>query len=51
MEKFLGERRDYIGRLIIGFEGVLERQDPRSIEQARKELEEALNALEGDRFL
>lgn len=50
-ESFLGERRDYIGKLIIGFEGVLERQDPRLIEQARQELEEALNALEGDRFL
>jgi molecular chaperone HscC len=50
-ESFLGERRDFIGKLIIGFEGVLERQDPRAIQQARQELEEALNALEGDRFL
>lgn len=50
-EGFLGERREMIGELILGFEGVLEKQDPRAIEQARRAVEERLNDLEGERFL
>jgi len=50
-ESFLGERRDMIGQLILAFETVLERQDPREIELARREIEERLNALEGERYL
>jgi molecular chaperone HscC len=50
-ESFLGERRDYIGQLILNFEAVLEKQDPRAIQQARDELEQVLNALEGERYL
>jgi molecular chaperone HscC len=50
-EGFLGERRDHIGAMILQFETVLEKQEPRAIQQAREELEQALNALEGERFL
>ncbi|GGC75846.1 Hsp70 family protein [Chelatococcus reniformis] len=50
-EFFLGERRDHIGQLILAFEAALERQDPRDIAHVRREVEERLNALEGERFL
>jgi molecular chaperone HscC len=50
-EGFIGERRELIGRLILDFEAVLERQDPRLIDGARAELESSLDALEGKRFL
>jgi molecular chaperone HscC len=50
-ESFLGERRDMVGQWILVFESELERQDPRAIEQARREIEERLNALEGERYL
>jgi molecular chaperone HscC len=50
-EGFVGERRDYIGQLILTFEGVVDRQDPRAIAEARAELERSLDALEGERFL
>jgi molecular chaperone HscC len=50
-ESFIGERRDFIGHLILEFEAVLERQEPKAIELARREVEEKLNALEGERFL
>ncbi|PSJ38391.1 Hsp70 family protein [Allosphingosinicella deserti] len=50
-EAFLGERRDHIGQMIIGFEGVLQKQDPKQIKEARDEIERQLDALEGERFL
>jgi len=50
-ESFIGERRDYIGQLILEFETAIERQDPKGIELVRREVEERLNALEGERFL
>jgi len=50
-ESFLGERREHIGQLILAFETVIERQEPREIERARRDIEERLNALEGERFL
>ncbi|MGV3480625.1 MAG: Hsp70 family protein [Sphingobium sp.] len=50
-EGFLGETRNYVGRLISQFESVLERQDPRQIEEARVELEKLLDQIEGERFL
>ena len=50
-ESFLGDRRDYIGKLILAFEAVLERQEPQAIETARREVEEELDAMEGERFL
>lgn len=50
-ESFLGERRDHIGQLILYLETALERQDPREIELVRRDVEERLNALEGERYL
>jgi molecular chaperone HscC len=50
-EALLGERRQYVGRLISSFQSVLDRQEARAIAQARKELEDALNQFEGERFL
>jgi molecular chaperone HscC len=48
---YLGPQRDYIGHLISGFAGLLDTQDTRKIAEGRKELEKALDELEGDRFL
>ena len=50
-EGFLGERRDAIGQMIFAFESVLERQDPREVEAARRLLEQELDKIEGERFL
>ena len=50
-ELFIGDRREYIGRLVAGFESVLEGQDPKAIERSRQQLELELNDLEGERFL
>jgi molecular chaperone HscC len=50
-ESFLAERRDFIGQLILTFEAVIERQDPREIELTRRDIEQRLNELEGERFL
>jgi molecular chaperone HscC len=50
-ENFIGERRDYIGRMIGDFQAVLDRQEPRATDSARAELEQVLDALEGERFL
>ncbi|HEY8616742.1 MAG TPA: Hsp70 family protein [Phenylobacterium sp.] len=50
-ETFLGDRRDYVARLISEFEAVLETQDPRAAEHARKALNERLDALEGETWL
>ena len=50
-EDHLGDMRDYIARLMHGFEAVLESQDPRAVEQAREKLTTDLNALEGESWL
>ncbi|MDE1147703.1 MAG: molecular chaperone HscC [Azospirillaceae bacterium] len=50
-EDFLGDRRDYVARLMSEFESVLLRQDPRTVEAARQTLTEALDQLEGETFL
>ena len=50
-ESFLGDRRDHIGQLVLDFEAVLDRQDPRQITAAREALEAQLDAIEGERFL
>jgi len=50
-EAFLGDRREHIGRLISGFQGVLDQQEPRAIAAARKTLEADLDRIEGERFL
>jgi len=50
-ESFLGERRAKVGDLIARFETALDVQDPRQIDQARKELADALDTLEGESWL
>jgi len=50
-ENYLGDRRVRIGRAIDMFEAELEKQNLRSIEKERKELESLLDQLEGERFL
>ncbi len=50
-ESFLGDRRDYIGRMIGNFTSALDSQDPRTIDQARAQLLAQLDELEGERFL
>jgi molecular chaperone HscC len=50
-EHFLGERREFVARLLNQFEAVLESQEPRHIEHARGQLLKALDELEGESYL
>ncbi|RZJ21075.1 MAG: molecular chaperone HscC, partial [Brevundimonas sp.] len=50
-EESLGDDRVYITREIQTFEGALERQDLRDIEQARTRLTEVLDRFEGETWL
>lgn len=50
-EDRVGTDRDYVGQLISQFEEVLARQDPRTCEEARVQLSEILDRLEGKTFL
>ncbi|MBQ1496771.1 MAG: Hsp70 family protein [Sphingomonas sp.] len=50
-EGFVAERRDLVGQWIGAFEGALGTQDPRTIKEARARLIEALDEIEGERFL
>ncbi|HEV7689665.1 MAG TPA: molecular chaperone HscC [Hyphomonadaceae bacterium] len=50
-ENSIGTEREHIGNLISQFGNVLERQDPRACEAARKELSEILDRIEGQAFL
>lgn len=50
-ESLLGEERDYVGRLILAFEGALDKQDPRLIEEVREQVVAALDSIEGERYL
>ena len=43
--------REQIGGWIIMFESVLDTQQPRAIDEAHDQLEAALDAIEGERFL
>jgi molecular chaperone HscC len=48
---FLGDKREYVSRLITAFEASLERQEPRAIESARKTVQSMLDRLEGETYL
>lgn len=50
-EEFIDDRREHIGRMLLHFEGVLETQDPRAIEEARGAMATALEELERDHRL
>jgi molecular chaperone HscC len=47
----LGDRRAWVGQMILQFQTVLDGQDPRAIAEARGQLEAALDQIEGERFL
>jgi len=47
-EEFIDERRDHIARMMLDFEGVIERQDRRAIEEARTRLAAVLEEMERD---
>ncbi len=47
-ENTLGDRRQSVGRLIAEFEGVMSRQDPREINEARRNIEAILGNFERD---
>jgi len=50
-ESFIGPVRDQIGQWIVAFETVLDAQEPHAIADMRRELETALDSVEGERFL
>lgn len=50
-ENRIGAERDYVGQLISQFEEVLARQDPRACEEARAQLSEILDRLDGKTYL
>jgi molecular chaperone HscC len=50
-EEFIDERREHIARMLLHFEGVLETQDPRAIEEARGSMAVALREMEQDHRL
>jgi molecular chaperone HscC len=50
-EQALGERREFVGRGLSQFLAVIESQDLRAIEHARKQFGAALDALDGETFL
>ncbi|MEQ9507025.1 MAG: molecular chaperone HscC [Hyphomonas sp.] len=47
-ENLLGDRRQSVGRLIAEFEGVMSRQDPREIHEARRQIEQIIGNFERD---
>jgi len=50
-EQFLGDKREFIARVLAEFESVLEQQNPRTIATAREALHQRLDQIEGERFL
>jgi molecular chaperone HscC len=50
-EQSLGEKREFVNRCLSQFLTVIESQDPRAIDHARKQIGAALDELEGETFL
>lgn len=50
-EGLIGDERDFLGRMILGFEGALDHQDDRAIDQMRAELVSALDQIDGESYL
>ena len=50
-EMLVRDAREHVGRLITDFESVLDRQDPRQVQQGRLHLEQQLDEVEGERYL
>ena len=50
-EQLLGEAREFIGLQIRSFTSMLETQDPHKITEARTQLVQLLDRIEGDSYL
>jgi molecular chaperone HscC len=50
-EQSLGEKREFIARCLSQFAEIIDKQDPRAIEQARTRMSKALDSLDGETFL
>jgi len=50
-QQFLGDKREYLSRMITAFEVSLDRQEPRAIETARRAMSVLLDRLEGESYL
>lgn len=50
-QQFLGDKREYLSRLMTAFEASLERQEPRAIESARRAMSSVLDRLEGETYI
>ena len=50
-EALVGEARDHVGQIILAFEAVLDQQEPHATHEMRAQLNEALDAIEGERYL
>lgn len=50
-EESLGDKREYVGRLLVFFQETLERQDPAEIQDAHQSFRERLNELDENPFL
>jgi len=50
-QQFLGDKREYLSRMIMAFEASLDRQEPRAIETARRAMSVLLDRLEGESYL
>ena len=50
-EQLLGQTRDFLGQQIGVFTALLERQEPHQIKQARDDLGQLLDQIEGDSYL
>ncbi len=50
-ESLLGDMRDYVGRLLLQYEAVLERQEEREITEMREQVSAELDKIEGERYL
>jgi hypothetical protein len=46
-EVYLGEQREWVGRQLLSFEAMLEKQDLREIAQLRTQLVQTLDRFEG----
>ncbi len=50
-EESLGDKREYVGKLLVFFQETLERQDPAEIQDAQQSFRERLNELDENPFL
>ena len=46
-----GEQREWLGRQILEYESVLDKQDPRAIEPVRQQFEKIIDEIERDSYI